>query len=61
MVGWSVRVSSNNCDLIVIELPCVTHIDINQAYHGGWHGEAIKLRINRYCKVRKCAMITIGF
>ena len=20
------------------------------AYHGGWHGEAIKLRINRYCK-----------
>ena len=20
------------------------------AYHGGWHGEAIKLRLNRYCK-----------
>jgi len=20
------------------------------AYHGGWHGEAIKMRINRYCK-----------
>jgi len=20
------------------------------AYHGGWHGEAIKLRINRYCR-----------
>lgn len=20
------------------------------AYHGGWHGEAVKLRLNRYCK-----------
>ena len=23
------------------------------AYHGGWHGEAIKLRINRYCKASR--------
>jgi len=23
------------------------------AYHGGWHGEAIKMRLNRYCKASR--------